>query len=79
MIGAERQVQRPRQGMALRRSITSTAENTTNIHVRDILLTPRYRAAVQATLVNGRDRLRRSDRARQWLRADQHLRRPTAR
>ncbi|WP_066685423.1 TonB-dependent siderophore receptor [Caulobacter sp. CCH9-E1] len=28
-------------------------ENTTNIHVRDILLTPRYRAAVQATLVNG--------------------------
>ncbi|HWW26572.1 MAG TPA: TonB-dependent receptor [Caulobacter sp.] len=28
-------------------------ENTTNIHVRDITLTPRYRAAVQATLVNG--------------------------
>jgi iron complex outermembrane receptor protein len=28
-------------------------ENTTNIHVRDIMLTPRYKAAVQATLVNG--------------------------
>jgi len=28
-------------------------ENTTNIHVEDILLTPRYRAAVQATTVNG--------------------------
>ncbi|MDB5456670.1 MAG: TonB-dependent receptor [Caulobacter sp.] len=28
-------------------------ENTTNIHVRNILLTPRYRAAVQATRVNG--------------------------
>jgi outer membrane receptor protein involved in Fe transport len=28
-------------------------QNTTNIHVRDILLTPRYRAAVQATTVNG--------------------------
>jgi iron complex outermembrane recepter protein len=28
-------------------------ENTTNIHVRDILLTPRYRAAIQATTVNG--------------------------
>ncbi|WP_163230529.1 TonB-dependent receptor plug domain-containing protein [Caulobacter rhizosphaerae] len=28
-------------------------ENTTNIHVRDILLMPRYRAAIQATTVNG--------------------------
>jgi len=28
-------------------------ENTTNIHVNDILLTPRYRAAVQATTVGG--------------------------
>jgi outer membrane receptor protein involved in Fe transport len=28
-------------------------ENTTNIHVNDILLTPRYRAAVQATRING--------------------------
>ena len=28
-------------------------ENTTNIHVRDIMLNPRYRQAVQATLVNG--------------------------
>ena len=28
-------------------------ENTTNIHVRDILLMPRYRAAVQAVTVNG--------------------------
>jgi iron complex outermembrane receptor protein len=28
-------------------------ENTTNIHVNDILLNPRYRAAVQATLLNG--------------------------
>lgn len=28
-------------------------QNTTNIHVRDILLTPRYRQAVQAVLLNG--------------------------
>ncbi|MBU4432778.1 MAG: TonB-dependent receptor plug domain-containing protein, partial [Alphaproteobacteria bacterium] len=28
-------------------------ENTTNIHVRDILLNPRYRQAIQATRVNG--------------------------
>ncbi|TXI89074.1 MAG: TonB-dependent receptor, partial [Cupriavidus sp.] len=28
-------------------------QNTTNIHVRDILLMPRYRAAIQATTVNG--------------------------
>jgi iron complex outermembrane receptor protein len=28
-------------------------ENTTNIHVRDILLMPRYRAAIQATTVGG--------------------------
>jgi iron complex outermembrane receptor protein len=28
-------------------------ENTTNIHVNNIMLNPRYRAAVQATLVNG--------------------------
>ncbi|MBW8815424.1 MAG: TonB-dependent receptor [Caulobacterales bacterium] len=28
-------------------------ENVTNIHVRDILLNPRYRQAVQATLLNG--------------------------
>ena len=28
-------------------------ENTTNIHVNDIMLTPRYRAAIQATLVGG--------------------------
>lgn len=28
-------------------------ENTTNIHVRDILLMPRYRAAVQAITLNG--------------------------
>ncbi|WP_426011722.1 TonB-dependent receptor plug domain-containing protein [Caulobacter sp. DWR2-3-1b2] len=28
-------------------------ENTTNIHVNNIMLTPRYRAAIQATLVNG--------------------------
>jgi iron complex outermembrane receptor protein len=28
-------------------------QNTTNIHVRDILLTPRYRAAIQATTVGG--------------------------
>ena len=28
-------------------------ENTTNIHVRDILLTSRYRQAIQATLLNG--------------------------
>jgi iron complex outermembrane receptor protein len=28
-------------------------ENTTNIHVNNIMLNPRYRAAIQATLVNG--------------------------
>jgi iron complex outermembrane recepter protein len=28
-------------------------QNTTNIHVRDIMLTPRYRQAIQATLVGG--------------------------
>jgi hypothetical protein len=28
-------------------------QNTTNIHVRDILLMPRYRAAIQATTVGG--------------------------
>lgn len=28
-------------------------ENTTNIHVRDIMLNPRYRLAIQATLLNG--------------------------
>ncbi len=28
-------------------------QNTTNIHVRDIMLTPRYRQAINATLLNG--------------------------
>jgi iron complex outermembrane receptor protein len=28
-------------------------ENTTNIHVNNIMLKPRYRAAIQATLLNG--------------------------